>query len=90
MLLGALLAVLVIFGFLLSIRPTIVTSISIPASLFIGLIVMGVQEMSLNIVTLGALAIAAGRVVDDSIVVMENIYSGALGTLVSHQTIALW
>ena len=72
--LGAVLAILVILGFLLSFRPTFVTSISIPASLLVGVIVMYLQGMSLNIVTLGGLAIAAGRVVDDSIVVMENIY----------------
>ena len=73
-LLGAILAVFVIFAFLLSPRPTFVTSVSIPMSLLAGLIVMNWQGMSLNIVTLGGLAIAAGRVVDDSIVVMENIY----------------
>ena len=73
-LLGAVLAVFVIFAFLLSPRPTLVTSVSIPMSLLAGLIVMNWQGMSLNIVTLGGLAIAAGRVVDDSIVVMENIY----------------
>ncbi len=72
--LGAALAVLVILAFLLSVRPTFVTGISIPASLLIGVIVMHWQGMSLNIVTLGGLAISAGRVVDDSIVVMENIY----------------
>ena len=72
--LGAVLAVLVIFAFLLSVRPTFITGISIPASLLGGLIIMGFQDMSLNIMTLGGLAIAAGRVVDDSIVVMENIY----------------
>ncbi len=72
--LGAVLAILVILGFLLSVRPTFVTGISIPASLLIGVIVMNLQGMSLNLVTLGGLAIAAGRVVDDSIVVMENIY----------------
>ena len=72
--LGAFLAILVILGFLLSVRPTFVTGISIPASLLVGIIVMNLQGMSLNLVTLGALAIAAGRVVDDSIVVMENIY----------------
>lgn len=72
--LGAVLAILVILGFLLSVRPTFVTSVSIPASLLIGIIIMYLQGMSLNIVTLGGLAIAAGRVVDDSIVVMENIY----------------
>ena len=72
--LGAALAVLVILAFLLSVRPTFVTGLSIPASLLIGIIVMQMQGMSLNLITLGGLAISAGRVVDDSIVVMENIY----------------
>ncbi len=72
--LGAVLAILVIFAFLLSARPTFVASISIPASLLIGVIVMNWQGMSLNIITLGGLAISAGRVVDDSIVVMENVF----------------
>ncbi|MCH7608140.1 MAG: efflux RND transporter permease subunit [Chloroflexi bacterium] len=72
--LGAILAVMVIFAFLLSVRPTVVTSISIPASVLGGLLIMSWQDMSLNIITIGALAIAVGRVVDDSIVVMENIY----------------
>ena len=72
--LGAALAILVILAFLLSVRPTFVTGISIPSSLLIAIIVMNLQGMSLNLVTLGGLAIAAGRVVDDSIVVMENVY----------------
>jgi multidrug efflux pump subunit AcrB len=74
LLLGGILAVLVIFAFLLSVRPTLVSGVSIPVSLLAGLIIMGVQGMSLNIITLGGLAIAVGRVVDDSIVVMENIF----------------
>ncbi|MEK7215381.1 MAG: efflux RND transporter permease subunit, partial [Chloroflexota bacterium] len=72
--LGAILVVAVIFAFLLSVRPTIVTSISIPVSLLAALIVMAWQGMSLNVLTLGGLAIAVGRVVDDSIVVMENTF----------------
>ena len=66
-------AVLVILVFLLSVRSTLVTAVSIPLSLlvtFIGLLAFG---YSLNILTLGALTIAIGRVVDDSIVVIENI-----------------
>ncbi|MBI4339786.1 MAG: efflux RND transporter permease subunit [Chloroflexi bacterium] len=73
-LLGALLAVLVIFAFLLSVRPTLVTSVSIPVSILAALWVMNLQGMTLNILTLGGLAVAVGRVVDDSIVTMENIY----------------
>ena len=66
-------AVLVILVFLLSVRSTLVTAVSIPLSLlatFIGLLAL---DYSLNILTLGALTIAIGRVVDDSIVVIENI-----------------
>ncbi|UWX96167.1 efflux RND transporter permease subunit [Arthrobacter zhaoxinii] len=72
-LLGLGFAVLVILVFLLSLRSTLVTAVSIPLSLlvtFIGLLAFG---YSLNILTLGALTIAIGRVVDDSIVVIENI-----------------
>ena len=72
--LGSVLAVMVIFAFLLSVRPTFVTSISIPASVLATFIVMAWQGMSLNLLTLGGLAIAVGRVVDDSIVGMENIF----------------
>ncbi|THJ66239.1 efflux RND transporter permease subunit [Arthrobacter echini] len=66
-------AVLVILIFLLSVRSTIVTAISIPLSLLITFIGLSVAGYSLNLLTLGALTIAIGRVVDDSIVVIENI-----------------
>ncbi|HEU4850031.1 MAG TPA: efflux RND transporter permease subunit, partial [Terrimesophilobacter sp.] len=72
-LLGLLFAVIVILVFLLSIRSTLVTAISIPVSVLITFIGMQVTGYSLNILTLGALTIAIGRVVDDSIVVIENI-----------------
>ncbi len=72
--LGAVFAVLVILVFLLSTRPTIVTAISIPLSILITLIVLWTQGYSLNILTLSGLTVAVGRVVDDSIVVLENIY----------------
>ncbi len=72
-LLGLVFAVIVILVFLLSIRSTLVTAISIPASVLITFIGMQVAGYSLNIITLGALTIAIGRVVDDSIVVIENI-----------------
>ncbi|MBN4064839.1 efflux RND transporter permease subunit [Dehalococcoides mccartyi] len=73
-LLGSIFAIAVMFAFLLSVRPTLISSISIPVSVFAALIIMQLQGMSLNILTLGALAIAVGRVVDDSIVVIENIF----------------
>ena len=72
--LGAVFAVIMIFIFLLSVRPTIVIAISIPASILGGLLIMGWQGVSLNLMTLGGLAISVGRVVDDSIVVLENVY----------------
>jgi multidrug efflux pump subunit AcrB len=72
--LGAVFAVIIIFAFLFSVRPTLVIGISIPASILGGLLIMGWQGMTLNLMTLGGLAIAVGRVVDDSIVVLENVY----------------
>ncbi|WP_302893225.1 efflux RND transporter permease subunit [Actinomadura luzonensis] len=72
-LLGLVFAVLVILVFLLSVRSTLVTAVSIPLSVVIALIVLWAGDYSLNMLTLGALTIAVGRVVDDSIVVLENI-----------------
>ena len=72
-LLGLLMAVVVIVVFLLSIRSTVVTAVSIPLSVLVALIALWVADYSLNLLTLGALTIAVGRVVDDSIVVLENI-----------------
>ncbi|HEY3687195.1 MAG TPA: efflux RND transporter permease subunit [Streptosporangiaceae bacterium] len=72
-LLGLGFAIVVILLFLFSFRSTIVTAVSIPLSLLIALIAMYAGGYSLNILTLGALTIAVGRVVDDSIVVLENI-----------------
>ncbi|MFI9530151.1 efflux RND transporter permease subunit [Micromonospora rosaria] len=71
--LGMVMAVLVIVLFLRSLRSTVVAAVSIPLSLVIALIVLWQQGLSLNVLTLGALTIAVGRVVDDSIVVLENI-----------------
>ena len=72
-LLGLVFAVLVIFVFLLSVRSTLVAAISIPTSVLITFVGIQAFGYSLNILTLGALTIAIGRVVDDSIVVIENI-----------------
>ncbi|MWV51059.1 MMPL family transporter [Rathayibacter sp. VKM Ac-2803] len=71
--LGLVFAVLVILVFLLSVRSTLVTAISIPTSVLITFIGLQTAGYTLNILTLGALTIAIGRVVDDSIVVIENI-----------------
>ncbi|WP_258802524.1 efflux RND transporter permease subunit [Pseudarthrobacter sp. NS4] len=72
-LLGLGFAVAVILVFLMSARSTLVTAVSIPLSLLITFIGLSATGYSLNILTLGALTIAIGRVVDDSIVVIENI-----------------
>ena len=72
-LLGLTFAVLTILLFLMSVRPTLVTAISIPTSILITFIGLNTFGYSLNLFTLSALTIAIGRVVDDSIVVIENI-----------------
>jgi HAE1 family hydrophobic/amphiphilic exporter-1 len=76
-LLGAAFAVVIILIFLVSVRATIVTAVSIPLSMLAAIAVLNWQGVTLNIMTLGGLTIAVGRVVDDSIVVLENIYAHA-------------
>ncbi|MGW9826922.1 multidrug efflux pump subunit AcrB [Brevibacterium pityocampae] len=72
-LLGLVFAVVVILVFLFSVRATIITAISIPLSLLVTLIGLWLGGYTLNMLTLGALTISIGRVVDDSIVVIESI-----------------
>jgi len=71
--LGLTFAILIILVFLGSLRSTLVTAISIPTSLLVTFAGLLVSDYSLNLFTLSALTIAVGRVVDDSIVVIENI-----------------
>ncbi len=71
--LGLVMAVVVILIFLRSVRSTLVTAVSIPVSVLLTLIGLRLAGFSLNILTLGAMTIAIGRVVDDSIVVVENV-----------------
>ncbi|GAA1711192.1 efflux RND transporter permease subunit [Isoptericola hypogeus] len=71
--LGLVFAVIVILVFLLSLRSTLVSAVSIPLSLAVTFLVMNLTGYTLNILTLGALTISIGRVVDDAIVVIENI-----------------
>lgn len=71
--LGLVFAVIVILVFLLSVRSTLVTAVAIPTSILLTFIGMQVADYSINILTLGAITISIGRVVDDSIVVVENI-----------------
>lgn len=71
---GALFAILIILLFLRNIRSTIISIISIPLSLLMALTALNIMDITLNMMTLGAMTVAIGRVVDDSIVVIENIY----------------
>ncbi|MGE8205950.1 efflux RND transporter permease subunit [Heyndrickxia sp. NPDC080065] len=73
-LLGALFATIVIVLFLRNIRSTLITVVSIPLSLGLTLILLWQSGITLNILTLGGVAVAVGRLVDDSIVVVENIF----------------
>ncbi|WP_442310448.1 efflux RND transporter permease subunit [Yaniella sp.] len=70
---GLALAVLVIFVFLLSIRPTIITGITIPLSVLFAFVGMLATGTTVNMMSLAGLMITIGRMVDDSIVVIENI-----------------
>ena len=72
-LLGGLLAILVIFFFLQDSWSTFIISLSLPVSLITTFFFMGQADLSLNVMSLGGLALATGMVVDDSIVVLENI-----------------
>ncbi len=71
---GAIFAIVIIMLFLRNIRTTLISVISIPLSLLISVLVIKQMDITLNIMTLGAMTVAIGRVVDDSIVVIENIY----------------
>ncbi|MEH7748676.1 efflux RND transporter permease subunit [Neobacillus drentensis] len=71
---GALFATLIIWLFLRSFRMTLITIVSIPLSLCITMILLSFFGVTLNILTLGGIAVSVGRLVDDSIVVVENIY----------------
>ncbi|MEK5133175.1 efflux RND transporter permease subunit [Bacillus sp. FSL W8-0645] len=71
---GAIFAIMIILLFLRDIRSTLISVISIPLSLLIAILILNQLDITLNIMTLGAMTVAIGRVVDDSIVVIENIY----------------
>ena len=72
---GALLAILVLVIFLRSFKSTFIVAISIPVSLLITLILMYLRGMTINMISLAGLLIGVGMLVDNSIVVLENIYS---------------
>ncbi|UJF31559.1 efflux RND transporter permease subunit [Paenibacillus hexagrammi] len=72
---GAILASIMILVFLRNVRMTLIVLVSIPLSILITLLLMSQLGLTLNTMTLGGIFIAVGRVVDDSIVVIENIYA---------------
>lgn len=71
---GALLAIIVLFLFLKDIRPTVVVAFSIPLSVLFAIVLMYFTNITLNIISLSGLALGVGMLVDNSIVVVENIY----------------
>ncbi|MDR0642039.1 MAG: efflux RND transporter permease subunit [Treponema sp.] len=73
-LMGALLAVIILFVFLRSIKPTLIIGISIPVSIIITLMLMYFANLTLNMMTLAGLILGVGMLVDNSIVILENIY----------------
>ncbi|TMU85832.1 efflux RND transporter permease subunit [Bacillus sp. BHET2] len=87
--LGALFATLVILLFLRKFKPTLITVISIPLSLCITLFLLWLSGVTLNILTLGGVAVAVGRLVDDSIVVVENIFRRSQNEKLSKQNVLL-
>ena len=73
-LIGGALAVVIVFLFLMAVRASLVTAISIPISVLLGFGAMYVFNLTINILTLSAMSIAVGRLIDDSIVIVEVIY----------------
>ena len=74
LLLGAILAILILLFFLRDIRPTLITAVSIPISVVFAVVLMYFSGVTLNMISLSGLAIGVGMLVDNSIVVVENIY----------------
>ena len=71
---GAVLAILVIFLFLRSIKPTLIIAVSIPVSIIVTIMLMYFAKLTLNLMTLAGLVLGVGMLVDCSIVILENIY----------------
>ncbi len=74
MLLGALLALIVLALFLKDVKPTIIVAFSIPFSVLFAIIIMYFTNITLNVMSMAGLCLGIGMLVDNSIVVMENIY----------------
>ena len=73
-LIGAILAVIILFIFLKDVRPTLIIGVAIPISVLATFILLYFTNITLNVVSLGGLALGIGMLVDNSIVVLENIY----------------
>jgi CzcA family heavy metal efflux pump len=71
---GALLAMLVVFVFLGNLRRTLIIGSAIPIAIMVTFVIMGMGGLTLNIMTLGGLALGVGLIVDNTIVMLENIY----------------
>ena len=74
LLLGALFAVIILFLFLKDLRPTFITLCSIPVSVIFAIVLMYFSGVTINMISLSGLAVAVGMLVDNSVVVIENIY----------------
>ncbi|MCR5701612.1 MAG: efflux RND transporter permease subunit [Lachnospiraceae bacterium] len=74
LLLGAFLAIIILLFFLKDIRPTGIIAVSIPVSVVFAVVLMYFSNVTLNVVSLSGLALGVGMLVDNSIVVIENIY----------------
>lgn len=74
LILGAVLAIIILFLCLKDIRPTAIVAVSIPASVLFALVMMYFTGVTLNIISMSGLALGVGMLVDNSIVVIENIY----------------
>ncbi|MDR2181644.1 MAG: efflux RND transporter permease subunit, partial [Treponema sp.] len=71
---GAILAILILFVFLRSIKPTMIIGLSIPISLIVTIMLMYFAGLTLNLMTMAGLVLGVGMLVDNSIVILENIY----------------
>ena len=74
LLLGAVFAIIILFIFLKDIRPTFITLCSIPISVIFAIVLMYFSGVTINMISLSGLAVAVGMLVDNSVVVIENIY----------------
>lgn len=74
LLMGAVLAIIILFIFLRDIKPTVIVAFSIPISVIFAIVLMYFSGISLNMISLSGLAIGVGMLVDNSVVVIENIY----------------